>query len=122
MKGEIKWADPYPLMFSMSAEDKPKEELPELYSGGCYFQYKYKEENFYDDSNFFGNPFQDDFKSQRESEEEENENYKILGLKKSASDEDIKQAFRDKARETHPDKGGTPEDFREVREAYESLI
>ena len=54
--------------------------------------------------------------------EEEDCNYSVLGLKRSASDEDIKQAFRTKARETHPDKGGDPEEFRKVREAYECLI
>ena len=120
----------HPLMWShvLLKEDKPwSNDLPEYYKGDPFaYRYKYsnfeREEHFYEDSNFFGNPFEDDFKSQREYREEENENYSVLGLKKSASQEDIKQAFRDKAKETHPDKGGDPEEFRKVREAYENLI
>jgi len=118
----------YPLMFSHVCTDKDNplitEPLPEYYQ--TEFKYHYtnfeREENFFDDSNFFGNPFEDDFKSKREYREEENENYSVLGLKRSASDEDIKQAFRTKALETHPDKGGDPNEFRKVREAYENLI
>jgi len=118
----------YPLMFSHVCTDKDNplitEPLPEYYQ--TEFKYHYsnfeRNENFFDDSNFFGNPFEDDFKSKREYCEEENENYSVLGLKRSASDEDIKQAFREKALRTHPDKGGDPEEFRKVREAYENLI
>ncbi len=121
----------HPLMWShvLLPGEKPfSNELPEYYKGDPFaYRYKYsnfeREEHFYDDSNYFGNPFEDDFKSRREYQEEENENYSVLGLKRSASQEDIKQAFRDKARETHPDKiGGDGEEFRKVREAYECLI
>ena len=118
----------HPLMWShvLLPGDKPwRNDLPEYYKGDTYCRYSNfeKDEHFYEDSNFFGNPFEDDFKSQREYREEENENYSVLGLKRSASQEDIKQAFRDKARETHPDKiGGDGEEFRKVREAYENLI
>ena len=119
----------YPLMFSHVCTDKNNpiitEPLPEYYQ--TEFKYHYsnfeRNENFFDDSNFFGNPFEDDFKSKREYREEEDENYSVLGLKRSASDEDIKQAFREKALETHPDKpGGSCDEFRKVREAYENLI
>jgi len=118
----------YPLMFSHVCTDKDNplitEPLPEYYQTSCKYNYTNfeRDENFFDDSNFFGNPFEDDFKSKREYQEEENENYSVLGLKRSASDEDIKQAFRTKALETHPDKGGDPNEFRKVREAYENLI
>ena len=122
----MKYADPYPMMFShcntTKGKDDPQEELPKYYQGVPYYCFSFKEENFFDDSNFFGNPFEDDFKSKREYDEEENENYSVLGLKKSASQEDIKSAFRGKALETHPDKGGDPEEFRKVREAYECLV
>tara|TARA_R110001592_G_scaffold98342_1_gene281029 strand:- start:10807 stop:11178 length:372 start_codon:yes stop_codon:yes gene_type:complete len=117
----------YPLMWShvQLPGDKPlqQDDLPDYYSG-CKYNYTNfeRDENFFDDSNYFGNPFEEDFQSKREYEEEENENYSVLGLKRSASDEDIKQAFRQKARETHPDKGGDPEEFKKVREAYECLI
>lgn len=47
--------------------------------------------------------------------------YEILGLSKSASAEDIKRAFRRMAQEHHPDKGGDPEKFKEVNEAYQVL-
>ena len=45
----------------------------------------------------------------------------IFGLKRSASDEDMKKAYRKAVRETHPDKTGSDdtEAFREYQEAYE---
>ncbi|GFR39803.1 hypothetical protein Agub_g291 [Astrephomene gubernaculifera] len=53
--------------------------------------------------------------------------YKILGVDSSASDRDVKKAYRDLARKYHPDKVTAEEreaaeaQFREVAEAYEVL-
>lgn len=47
--------------------------------------------------------------------------YEVLGLGKSATAEEIKRAYRKKAVELHPDKGGDAEKFKEVNEAYETL-
>jgi len=47
--------------------------------------------------------------------------YSILGVDKSASKEDIKKAFRAKAHEYHPDKGGDEAKFKEINEAYQIL-
>ncbi len=47
--------------------------------------------------------------------------YEVLGIGKSASDDEIKKAFRKKAIEHHPDKGGDEAKFKEVNEAYEVL-
>lgn len=47
--------------------------------------------------------------------------YKILGVDRDASQEDIKKAFRKLAMEHHPDKGGDEERFKEINEAYEVL-
>ncbi|MBU2566908.1 molecular chaperone DnaJ [Patescibacteria group bacterium] len=45
--------------------------------------------------------------------------YKILGVEKSASEEEIKKAFRRKAHEHHPDKkSGNEQLFKDVNEAY----
>jgi curved DNA-binding protein len=44
-----------------------------------------------------------------------------LGVQKTATPEEIKKAFRTKARTMHPDAGGSEEDFKKVNEAYEVL-
>jgi curved DNA-binding protein len=50
--------------------------------------------------------------------------YKILGLERGASEEDIKKAYRKLARKYHPDvskEANAKEKFQEVSEAYETL-
>jgi molecular chaperone DnaJ len=47
--------------------------------------------------------------------------YDILGVDKNSSQDDIKKAYRKKAIEHHPDKGGDEARFREAAEAYETL-
>jgi molecular chaperone DnaJ len=47
--------------------------------------------------------------------------YEILGVKKDASADEIKKAFRRAAIEHHPDRGGDEAKFREINEAYEVL-
>ena len=46
----------------------------------------------------------------------------VLGVAKSATDDEIKRAFKKQARVTHPDKkGGSESAFKEVNEAYQSI-
>lgn len=47
--------------------------------------------------------------------------YKVLGVAKNASSDEIKRAYRRLAQEHHPDKGGNQEKFKEVNEAYQVL-
>ena len=47
--------------------------------------------------------------------------YDVLGVKKDASADEIKKAFRKLARKHHPDAGGDEEKFKEINEAYEVL-
>jgi molecular chaperone DnaJ len=47
--------------------------------------------------------------------------YSILGVDKSANEDEVKRAFRKLAHEHHPDKGGKEEKFKEINEAYQVL-
>jgi DnaJ family protein B protein 4 len=47
--------------------------------------------------------------------------YTILGVPRTANDKEIKTAYRKKAMEKHPDKGGKEEEFKQLSEAYEVL-
>jgi DnaJ family protein A protein 2 len=58
----------------------------------------------------------------REQKEVDTEKlYKILGVPKTATPDEIKKAFRKHALKEHPDKGGDPEKFKELSTAYEVL-
>ncbi|EKE19203.1 MAG: hypothetical protein ACD_9C00095G0005, partial [uncultured bacterium] len=48
--------------------------------------------------------------------------YKVLGVDKNSSDDEIKKAYRKLAHKFHPDKsGGDAEKFKEINAAYQVL-
>lgn len=47
--------------------------------------------------------------------------YKVLGLEKTATKEDIKKAYYKLSQKHHPDKGGKEEEFHKIALAYEVL-
>ena len=47
--------------------------------------------------------------------------YQVLGVAKSASEDEIKKAFHKLAHKYHPDKGGDEKKFKEINEAYQVL-
>ncbi|WP_028263544.1 DnaJ C-terminal domain-containing protein [Atopobium fossor] len=47
--------------------------------------------------------------------------YDVLGVKKNATQDEIKKAFRSLARTYHPDAGGDEKKFKEISEAYDTL-
>ena len=53
--------------------------------------------------------------------ESESDLYTVLGLKKKATQGEIKKAYFRLAKIHHPDKGGNPANFRKIFEAYETL-
>lgn len=47
--------------------------------------------------------------------------YELLGVDKNASETELKKAYRKLSMKHHPDKGGDPEHFKKINEAYDVL-
>jgi ferredoxin len=47
--------------------------------------------------------------------------FEVLGIEPDADEDDIQQAYRRRVMETHPDHGGSTDEFRAVLDAYEAL-
>ncbi|WP_058366916.1 2Fe-2S iron-sulfur cluster-binding protein, partial [Haloparvum sedimenti] len=47
--------------------------------------------------------------------------YDVLGIESDADDREVERAYREAVKETHPDHGGTLEEFQLVRTAYERI-
>lgn len=45
----------------------------------------------------------------------------VLGLRAGATREQVTAAYRERVKTSPPDRGGSAEEFRRVREAYEAL-
>ncbi len=48
--------------------------------------------------------------------------YEVLGVERDADDEAVVRAYRRRVKEAHPDAGGSVEEFRRVRDAYEAVV
>jgi DnaJ domain len=48
--------------------------------------------------------------------------YHALGVTKDCTRDELKEAFRTKARSVHPDRGGEPAAFIQLRQAYDQII
>lgn len=48
--------------------------------------------------------------------------YQVLGLARTATERDVKIAYRKAAKIAHPDRGGDPALFRQITQAYETLV
>jgi len=55
-------------------------------------------------------------------EVENSKYYEILGLEKTATMDEIRKSYRKKAIRMHPDKGGDPEEFQKLQQAYDTLF
>lgn len=47
--------------------------------------------------------------------------YSLLGVTAASNPEEVRAAYKRRALETHPDKGGDPEEFLRVKQAYEAI-
>ena len=115
-------------------KQRPEDELPEPYKAWWYAFQKEREEreererrerrkrnkDFNGVDDFFFNAGPREFPVAEE--EVAHDPFKVLGLKRSASDEDIKTKYRELILIHHPDKsGGDHEEFIRIQQAYDFL-
>jgi curved DNA-binding protein CbpA len=50
-----------------------------------------------------------------------NDPYRVLGVPRGVSDENLHDAYRRLVKLHHPDRGGDPERFKDIQQAYEEL-
>lgn len=50
-----------------------------------------------------------------------NRDYEILGVQPGATPDEVKTAYKNLAKKHHPDKGGDPEKFKEINNAFERI-
>lgn len=62
-----------------------------------------------------------DFWKRYDAFTQQSEAYQVLGLQEGAEWGEVKQRYRSLAMEAHPDRGGDPQAFARIREAYEQL-
>ena len=81
---------------------------------------KWKEKQEYYNKNF-NNWYSQGFFGFKDMEKPKDINYpyNVFKLKKSASHDDVKKAYRKSILKAHPDKGGSNELFRKIQEAWE---
>jgi ferredoxin len=48
--------------------------------------------------------------------------FKVLLLDSDATEEDVVRAYRERVKDVHPDQGGSIEEFRAVKQAYDELL
>ena len=48
--------------------------------------------------------------------------WRVLGIEADATEDKIRRAYRQRAKETHPDKGGTSEAFKQVQAALDQAL
>ena len=96
--------------------------LPDYYQDYEKERRKFKQDQEKEQQEKFRNFFQGFFGFDEEKVEratDDNYPYSVFGLPRSASDEDMKKAYRKSVLKAHPDRGGTSAAFRKVREAWE---
>jgi len=73
---------------------------------------------FGDDDDFGGFPFG---KPKPKKDVDTTKYYKILGVEKNATQDDLRRAYRKLVKTKHPDKGGNQKEFQEIQVAYDTL-
>ena len=82
------------------------------------YQYKRREKPFFKEEHFFNEGPRD---YPLEFEEADEDPYSVLGVARDATQAEIKKQYYKLARECHPDKSGTHEEFIRINDAYELL-
>ena len=90
---------------------------------GCWYNLKCncrshrRDREYYDKPNFINDITDEVFYKFVRSD-----SYEILQIEPPTTPEDLKKAYRKMSLKTHPDKGGSSDDFIKVKNAYEDIL
>jgi len=89
---------------------------------GCWYNLKCNCRSHRRDREYYDNNFKNDITDEVFYRFVRSDSYDILQIEPPTTQEDLKKAYRKMSLKTHPDKGGSSDDFIKVKNAYEDIL
>jgi len=89
---------------------------------GCWYNLKCNCRSHRRDREYYDNNFKNEITDEVFYKFVKSDSYEILQIEPPTTPDDLKKAYRKMSLKTHPDKGGSCDDFIKVKNAYEDIL